>query len=459
MKKITHKLIRCLFLSAGLLMVSGAFNDARAQTSEALIDALVRKGILTEQESEDIKADLAKESKNAFKVNASGKETAGINLYGDFRGRYDGVYSSNPLWPDRSGFRYRLRVGATVLFRDQFEVGFRLSSSQLNTANSTFGGDPISGNQTFLDNASKKFIFIDLAYGRWNAITNMDWSVNLTVGKMENPFVFSDMVFDGDYTPEGIASQIAYNFNDQHSARFNVAGFALDEVQASSQDPFMIGAQARFDSTWKFTEDHKPKLQTSIGLALLGVMSDQNLTNGAVPNINFGNTRIDAVGAPGVNFNPIVVDVSATYTLASFPGYAAPFPIKFGGDYMNNLAASRKNQAYSVGVTFGKAGKKGLWDIGYRWKYLGGDAWYEEFTDSDFGGFYPSTPASLNWGSTGANYRAGTNLRGHIVKATYSPFNAMTLGVTWFLVSPIDKISATSDTAISRVQVDAVWKF
>ena len=55
MKKITHKLIRCLFLSAGLLMAFGPFHAARAQTSEALIEALVRKGILTEQEAEDIK--------------------------------------------------------------------------------------------------------------------------------------------------------------------------------------------------------------------------------------------------------------------------------------------------------------------------------------------------------------------------------------------------------------------
>ena len=456
MNQITHKLIRISLLSAVLLMASTSFNVARAQSSEALIEALVRKGVLTEQEAEDIKADLTKESSKSFKVTASGKETANINLYGDFRGRFDAIFSNNPLWVDRNRFRYRLRAGVTATFYDQFEVGFRLTSGE---ANSSFGGDPISGNASFADNASKKFVFIDLAYGKWTAVTNSDWSVALTLGKMENPFVFSDLVFDHDYTPEGLAAQIIYNVSDQHALKFNLAGFALDEVKTSSRDPFMFGAQARFDSTWQLSEDHKPKLQTSIGLAFLGIMADQNLTNGAVPNINFGNTRNDAVGRPAVNYNPIVVDASATYTLARFPGYAAPFPIKVGGDYMNNLAASTKNQAYSVGITFGKAGKKGLWDIGYRWKYLGGDAWFEEFTDSDFGGFYPSTPASLNWGSTGADYRPGTNLRGHVVKATYSPYNSMTLGVTWWLVSPIDKISATSETSISRVQVDAVWKF
>ena len=86
MNQITHKLILCPLLSAVLLMASASFNAARAQSSEALIEALVRKGVLTEQEAEDIKADLTKESSKSFKVTASGKETANINLYGDFRG-------------------------------------------------------------------------------------------------------------------------------------------------------------------------------------------------------------------------------------------------------------------------------------------------------------------------------------------------------------------------------------
>ena len=458
MKTPIPPLLKTALLAVSCLFLTASASIVRAQSSEALIEALVRKGVLTEQEAEDLKADVAKENKLAFKVNASGKETAGINLYGDFRGRYDGVYSSNPLWVDRSRLRYRLRVGATATFFESFEVGLRLTSAE-QTPNGSFGGDPISGNASFQDGSSKKFIYIDLAYAKWHAITNVDWYANLIIGKMENPFVFSDMVFDPDYTPEGVASQISYNFNDRHAVRLNLGGFVLDEVAGSSQDPVMLGAQARFDSTWKLTKDHKPKLQTSVGLSVLGIMADQNLTNNAVPNINYGNTRVGDTGRPAVNFNPIVVDASTTYTLDSFPGYNGAFPIKLSADYMNNLAARTKNEAYSIGITFGKAGKKGLWDVGYRWKYLGGDAWYEEFVDSDFGGFYPTTPAALNWGSTGANYRAGTNLRGHVIKASYSPYNALTLGVTWFLASPIDRLGATSDTTISRLQVDAVWKF
>ena len=51
------------------------------------------------------------------------------------------------------------------------------------------------------------------------------WQVSTTIGKMENPFAFSDMVFDADYTPEGAALQLVYTINDQHSLKLNGGAF------------------------------------------------------------------------------------------------------------------------------------------------------------------------------------------------------------------------------------------
>src|SRR5688572_7652155 len=187
--------------TAASILASAVFaTTGKAQQSEALLEVLVRKGILTEQEAEDLKADLARESKQYVKVRSAGKETISLDIYGDMRARMEGFYSDDPAIVDRTRSRYRLRLGMTATLFDRFEAGLRLTSSE---ANSTFGGDPISGNTTFQDNGSKKFIYIDLAYGRWYAFTNQSFQSTLTLGKMENPFVLSDMVFDGDYTPEG----------------------------------------------------------------------------------------------------------------------------------------------------------------------------------------------------------------------------------------------------------------
>jgi len=149
-----------------------------------------------------------------------------------------------------------------------------------------------------------------------------------------------------------------------------------------------------------------------------------------------------------------------TYNLDSFPGYKGAFPLKFVAAYMENPAAPAQNRGYDLGVAFGKSGKKGLWEIGYTWRHLGADAWFEEFTESDFGAFYRTAPIG---GSVG--YGAGTNVRGHIVRAGYSPNDSLTLSVTYFRTELIDKnppgtlnpVGTESD--MNRLLVDASWKF
>lgn len=440
--------------TAASILASATFaTTGRAQQSEALLEVLVKKGVLTEQEAEDLKADLAKESKQFVKVRSIGKETMSLDLYGDVRTRIEGFYSDDPAMVDRTRFRYRLRVGMTATLFDRFEAGLRLTSSE---ANSSFGGDPISGNTTYQDNGSKKFIYIDLAYGRWYAFTNQSFQSTLTLGKMENPFVLSDMVFDGDYTPEGGGLSFGYNPSLSHALKLNVGGFVLDEIGGQSEDPYMVGAQVRWDANWAYNEAHAPKLQSSVGIAALAIMQENVLTNGAVPNVNRGNTRLPGSGVLAYHYNPIVADAAITYTFDKAPLYNGAFPIRVGGDFMYNTAAPERNRAFSAGITLGKAGKKGTWDVGYRYKYLGADAWYEEVVDSDFGAFYQVAQANSG---TGTGYGAGTNIKGHVFKVSYAPFNSIVLSATWLKTKLIDEPVGGSDSDMNRVQIDALWKF
>ncbi len=86
---MTHRsTLRRLFLSTGLLVSAAALS---AQDSGALLDILVRKGILTNQEAEDVRADLVRDSNtvpaHAF---AGGKSTdrlsVGMRLQTQFAG-------------------------------------------------------------------------------------------------------------------------------------------------------------------------------------------------------------------------------------------------------------------------------------------------------------------------------------------------------------------------------------
>src|SRR5262245_1369188 len=310
------------------------------QSVDALLNKLQQKGILTANEVQELREEAKKEPPptSQFK-NALPDWVSNLKLNGDFRARYDGLYFDNSEGVDRNRLLYRLRFGVVATLKDQFELGLQLASGD--TANGGSGGNPISANSTFQDNASRKLIFIDLAYARWTPVNRDDWCLTVAGGKIENPFTFSSMVFDRDYNPEGAAEQVSYAFNDRHAAKLILGQFVLDELSLDSNDPFLLGAQLRFDSKWN------KHLQSSLGVAGLLISGAGNLVNSAVPNQNRGNTRTPD-GALVNHFNPIVVDGSVTYFVNTFPLYHGPFPINLAAEYMRNPAADSQNYGYNA---------------------------------------------------------------------------------------------------------------
>jgi hypothetical protein len=448
---------------AGLLAAAAGVSLAssgHAQSVDALLDKLVDKGVLSVEEANQ----LREESDNGFNTALSSRLgmpewVTSLKFNGDVRGRFEHFSSENPAFADRNRFRYRLRFGVTATFLEDFEAGFRLTSDEAATGGSNNEGDPISGNTTFQNNASKKLVYIDQAYGKWTPLNGPRLSGSATIGKMENPFVFSDMIFDSDYTPEGGAIQMAYRFDDMHTARLNFGAFVLDEISGPGDDPYLLGAQLRWDGVWS------PGFKTSFGAAWLGICNEESLGNTTVPNGQRGNSRVvnvSSTGAtnlvPAATFGPFVLDASATYMLEKAPLYPGRFPFKVSADYINNCASSVgvDKYGYSTGITFGKAGKRKTWEVGYTYKWLGADAWWEELVDSDFGGFYAG---GLSNSGLGSGYGPGTNVKGHIVRFAYSPADSLTLSVKWINTELINPVPGASESGMDRLQVDAQWKF
>lgn len=439
-------------VAAGTLAATTCATNTQAQSADALLDKLVDKGILSQKEANELRDESDAGFRKAYQVKSGMPDfVTALKINGDFRGRVDHFESENENFVDRIRYRYRLRLGVVATLNDNLEAGVRLTSSD---PSGSFGGDPISGNSTMQDNGSKKFVYLDMAYGKWSFLNTRPVTAAVTVGKMENPFIFSDSVFDNDYTPEGVAFNFTHRLNDEHTLKLNAGAFLLDELGGDSKDPYMYGVQVRWDAAWS------KKVATTMGLAALNIVNEQSLTNGAVPAVNRGNTRNPGTGVLANNFNPIVVDAAVTYTFEEAPLYNGAFPIKFAGEYMNNVAISDRNQGWQAGVTLGKAGKKGLWELAYRYKYSEADVWFEEFADSDFGAYYAGT---LPNSGSGAGYGAGTNLRGHVAKLSYSPFDALTLSAAYYRANVLHQaptaggVDRNSDTG--RLIVDAVWKF
>src|ERR1700683_1912842 len=198
-----------VFAIAGVLALG--LTAVKAQTDGALLDALVKKGVLSDQEAEDIRASAAKD----YATTSAGKLTisdyvTNLKLYGDVRYRYEYLDEKpeNSLLAASTGLgnnanttnrsRYRVRIGADYTFTDNFKAGVELESSNAND----------SANQS-IGNAYNKFsINVGLAYLQWKPI---DW-LTLTGGKQRNPLYTTNLVWDPDINPEGGSEAASWTF-------------------------------------------------------------------------------------------------------------------------------------------------------------------------------------------------------------------------------------------------------
>jgi polyhydroxyalkanoate synthesis regulator phasin len=188
---------------------------ARAQDAGALLDLLVKKRIITDQEAEEVRGELTKEaaatSAGKWKMSAPITE---VELYGDIRARYEqrqgttpGVEPGVPGPNDtlkRSRERYRLRLGLRGTLVDDWFFGLRLETST----------NPRSTNVTFGDEAGpfgkgSDGIGVGQAYIGYKGFRD----ITLTVGKIPNPLVTTLMVWDADINPEGMAEQWKHSYN------------------------------------------------------------------------------------------------------------------------------------------------------------------------------------------------------------------------------------------------------
>ena len=447
---------------AGATALTALTHQACAQSSDALLNKLVDKGVLTTEEAQQLREEDQQEYTNRFKssfdkMTGTPSWVTGFKFSGDFRGRYEQFATpDNNNYADRTRFRYRLRVGVVANMLDSLEVGFGLASGDA-AQGSSGQGNPLSENTTLQNNGTGKGIYIDQAYGKWTAIHSDEWQLATTIGKMSNPFNFTAMLFDPDYNPEGAAITGSHTINDQQSIAFTGAAFVLDEESGSTRDPFMAGGQVLLNSKWS------DKLSSSVGVGAFQFGNTAQLTAANVPYQNQGNTR-NAAGGLVNNYNPIIADANTTYKFDRFPLYPGVFPVKIGGEFVNNPAASDNNNGYWAGVTFGKAGKKHTWDLSYRYEYLEANAWYDQITDDDNGAFYQFAPVGAPAG-TGTGIYGGTNVKGHLIKGNYSITDSLTLTLTCYITDLISNpatqngIDVEPNNEAIHAMADITWKF
>ena len=212
------------------------------QDAGALLDLLVRKKLITDQEAEEVRAELIKESTStsAGKWKLSTPVTE-LELYGDTRIRYEirnGQTESEDTL-QRNLPRYRLRLGLRGILADDWFFGVRLETgTNPRSSNVTFGDDSGGGNGPFAKNSDG--VFVGQAYLGYKGFKD----ITLTVGKMPNPMITTLMVWDPDIKPEGLAEQWKHTFtipfgggaDEPEMSSYSKDGMALPEKKKKKSE-------------------------------------------------------------------------------------------------------------------------------------------------------------------------------------------------------------------------------
>jgi hypothetical protein len=234
---------------------------AQAQDS-ALLDALVKKGVLSDQEAEDIRS----QDQTAYNQTAASKISLAssiktITFYGDVRLRYELRDGTTPAGftgsggaklaggdsQDRSAFRYRLRFGVKGTMYDNFFFGIRAATNPNydRSGNVTLGHSDAAG--PF--GKDQSLPGIDQVYLGWHATDD----ITLTGGQMPNPFYTTAMIWSDDLNPAGAAEQFDKNIGDGWDV-FATAGQFVYQAAAGNGFVNGLGAGSSFSNTFMYGE-------------------------------------------------------------------------------------------------------------------------------------------------------------------------------------------------------------
>ena len=406
-------------------VVSCFISTASAGEIDILLDVLVEQGVLT-----PIKAEIVRDEtkKRVAEEIAQGKHPnlpkwiQTTKLKGDLRLRFQSEKKTNDDDYDNEG-RIRARIGLESKLAEDLKVGVGIA-----TAGSS--NDARSRNVTLKDQFDTFEVVWDYGYFEWTPRKDL----KLVCGKFKRKtylWLPTDMLWDGDITPEGVSLNWIGSLTDDIDFWANTGVWILDENGHSDvADPFMDYVQ--------------------IGLQTKKSMVDAKLATTfydfqGIEDIDLGNDKT----SQGSN-NSVYGTTHRSISPAVEVGFKEPFgglPFKideriaFFGEYVQNLdndIIKDELAGWSTGFKLGhkKVKKKGNWQMKYIYTKLQNDAFPDIFPDSDrFGG--------------------NTGIEAHEVAFKYALRKNVIFGLDYYQSWNM----SASDNKQNLVQADLVFKF
>jgi len=319
---------------------------------------------------------------------------------------------------DRNRLRARLRLGLDAELGRGWVVGSRLTTGNLR--------DPVSTNQTLGNTGNRYQTDIDLAWLGWSGTSSDQRNTLLfSGGRIPNPWLSNDLVWDPDLTFEGVSTSYRRGFTrdaqSSHFAFITLGAFPIQEVEMSKDDKWLYGAQTGLD--WRF--DGGSRARFGLGYYYFSniagkrnVLNDGQLDYTAPQFMQLGNSVFDIRNDQDNNTNLFALASDFEIADATF-GFdwqlSSSYRLSLTGEYAKNvgydsakmlarsgLDVKQRDTAYLADLSFGatQMARPGAWRVSLGYRYLESDSVLDAFADSDF-------------------HLGGTNAKGYIITGDF----------------------------------------
>lgn len=360
---------------------------------------------------------------------------------------------------DRSRWVGRIRAGLIASISPNMFANVRLSTGNLQNA--------VSPNHNYGQYHQKWITGFDLAYLQWNP-TALPVSQNLTAGRMENRWSWTDMIWDNDVSMEGIYYGIG-NQGPYLQRGFGAAigYYPMREFELSEEDAWR--ASAKLSGSFGIGGDSWIALKAAYHY-YENISGRRNAPESrlndptAAPFFQRGNTTFDIRNDldPDTNLFALAADYELlNYTAVINGVFPGGNQLRLTADYVQNrgfneddvldrtgVAIEERNEGYLAELRFGKLQginigdggmrdiTRGDWALAVTYRSMQRDAVIDAFVDGDFGD-------------------GGTDVEGYTLALYYAFLDDFEIRARYMSSSEIDGPPLTIDT----LQIDLNARF
>lgn len=329
----------------------------------------------------------------AVSPSPAAKPASKLQLSGDVRVRYESNFGDDDArGRDRGVVRARLRANYAI--SDHISAGAQLSTGD--------DDDPNTADVTLSNWDDDLRVSLDQLYLRGTF-----GNLTLTGGKIPQPFRRTDLVWDGDVSPQGLSAAYKQPLPGGASIKATGLYFQIDEA-SRAKDSSMIGGQIEFATA-----------PGAFHAELAAAYYDYRLNS--IAGADAGDFRSNLL-LPGGRYRSDF-DLFDIVGSATFAGLGERWPVQLIGNYVHNYgAAVDGDTAYGADLFVGRTAKPHDWRFGYGYSRAEVDAVLAAFSHD--------------------NIDIATNYLLHSLSVDYVPRANTLLNLTWYHYRPLDPLYA-----------------